>query len=386
MSALIQSKTVRLALLVPGDNSPKWNMIFPAGYTMYRGDMPGGSCTYDAEFFASILKNWKRMDEESRKVGGEGLRLPVDYFHRGESLVPNDTLPAEEKVASGWIIELKVEPSGLWGLIDWTERARKMILADELAGLSPSFHPDAPNKWDGGTQGPTLYGAGLLNDPFLTQMPRVAASNTPPKTAPAATTPKEKHMDKKQICAMLGLAEDSADDVVMQAIHALKNPPAPPAPAPAPAPPPAAVAQAALMSARAEKLELANKELSDVATKLSARVQALETEKQDVEVKHLCEELVNARRILPTGTEAVVKMCKALGIDEGRKYFSALPVMAIPTNVVGIDSNGVEAPEEKARQEQEAALIKQGRTPAEAKRAVIMANPKLVTGKPLPKA
>ena len=377
MIALIQSKTVRLALLVPGDDSPKWNMIFPAGYTMYRGDMPGGSCTYDAEFFASILKNWKRMDEESRKAGGEGLRLPVDYFHRGESLVPNDNLPAEEKVASGWITDLKVESSGLWGLIDWTERARKMILADELAGLSPSFHPDAPNKWDGGTQGPTLFGAGLLNDPFLTQMPRVAASNTPPKTAPAATTPKEKHMDKKQICAMLGLAEDSADDVVMQAIHALKNPPAPA---------PAAVAQAALMSARAEKLELANKELSDVATKLSARVQALETEKQDTEVKHLCDELVNARRILPTGTEAVVKMCKALGIDEGRKYFSALPVMPIPTSTVGLGSDGTEAPEEKARQAQEAELIKQGRTPAEAKRAVILSNPKLVTGKQLPKA
>lgn len=195
-------------------------------------------------------------------------------------------------------------------------------------------------------------------------------------------------MDKKQICAMLGLAEDSADDVVMQAIHALKNPPAPPAPAPAPhpAPAPAAVAQAALMSARAEKLELANKELSDVATKLSARVQALETEKQDVEVKHLCDELVAARKVTPTGTDAVVKMCKALGIDEGRKYFSALPVMAIPTTALGLDSNGTVPPEEKERQDQEQALIKQGRTPAEAKRAVILANPKLVTGKPLPKA
>jgi hypothetical protein len=58
--------------------------------------------------------------------------------------------------------------------------------------------------------------------------------------------------------AMLGLAEDSADDVVMQAIHALKNPPAPPAPAPAPAPPPAAVAQAALMSIGANQITTAN--------------------------------------------------------------------------------------------------------------------------------
>ena len=174
------------------EGGAKWNMLFPMGATMYRSDLPGGSLTYDAEFFDAMLRNWKRCDEESRKVSGEGFRLPVDYFHRGESF--GDNLPVADKVASGWIIDLQVRPTGLFGLVRWLDDARELILADKLAYLSPTFHPDGPNKWDGGAQGPTLYGAALLNDPFLTQMPRVAASNAPPQ---------ENTMDLKQLCAIL---------------------------------------------------------------------------------------------------------------------------------------------------------------------------------------
>ena len=181
------------------DGAPKWNPIFPADTTRYRSDMPGGEITLDKDFFSAMLENWK-------KVGAP--KLKVDYFHRGNS---TDDLPREEKVASGWIIDLRIGATGqLEGLFDWTEEARGRIGRKELQFFSPEFHPDALDVMSGGRQGPTLYGGALLNDPFLMDLPPVAATRTP----------KETHTMNKlfaAVCAALNLPENTDEDTAMAA-------------------------------------------------------------------------------------------------------------------------------------------------------------------------
>jgi len=321
MSALIRGKSMRLASVPTGDVGGKWNLLFPAGITRHRADFPGGELTFDEKFLSTLVDNWGRLGRPE---------LPVDYFHRGESV--NDGLPVEEKVAAGWISDLRTTPDGVEALITWTDRARGHIQADELRYLSPTFAIDAPDKLEGGMQGPTLYGAALLNDPFLTELPRVAASNTPPSPAPAATTHKEKHMalNAKAICALLGVPDDSEEGAIMEALA--KKCTVPAAPAPEAQVPPAAMAA---LSSKAERLELANDTLKTSLSAAVKRVEELEAAAATEKMTRLCDELISAKKVLPAQREQVVAMAKATSIDDARKFFSALSTLPINTQEHG---------------------------------------------------
>lgn len=323
MTALLRGAGVRLAAFAPGESpGGKWCQLFPLNVTRHRGDFPGGEITFDSGFLSTMVANWVKSGRHA---------LPVDYFHRGGSA--NDGLPVEEKVASGWIEDLRLGPSGLEALINWTERARGHIQADELRYLSPSFSVDGNDKQNGGRQGPTLHGAALLNDPYLEELPRVAASNTPPTTAPAATTPKkETHMDKKQICTALGLPEDTTDEMLSAAMAKCKAYLAAPVVDPATQPAPAAMAA---LSSKAEKLELANDTLKTSLSAAVKRVEELEAAAATEKMTRLCDELISAKKVLPAQREQVVAMAKATSIDDARKFFSALSTLPINTQEHG---------------------------------------------------
>ena len=83
--------------------------------------------------------------------------LPIDYEHatqfKGEK--------GEMVPAAGWLKELEVRGHGVWGKVEWTERARKMIEAKEYRFISPAF---MHNK-DG--QVTRIIGAALTNRPNL---------------------------------------------------------------------------------------------------------------------------------------------------------------------------------------------------------------------------
>lgn len=340
------SKLLRLdglGVAAPGEEkAPKWNQLFVPG-TFHRADFPDGAITFDGAFFARIVENWKR----------EGARpLPVDYFHRGET---GDDLPLEEKLAAGWISDLQVRPDGVWGLIGWTERARGHILADELRYLSPTFSTDGLDRSTGQSQGPTLFGAALLNDPFLKELPRVAASASPPSTPNPPH--QEKQMDPTQqlaaLMAALGLPpdmkhEDAVAKCTAMAQHcASMPPPGTPAANGVTAPVGAANAvpnpnleqgtshDAGLPNADNAKsdpmipmsrdgvkaLELANKKVVELAE----RVKQLEADKFDAAVIALSDKLLADRRITPAQRAEVGTYAKAVGLSAAESFFSKLP-------------------------------------------------------------
>lgn len=182
-----------------------WCSLFPLG-TWHRSDFPNGKLDLTPELLAQFIANWK---------AGGSPPLPVDYNHE------------EDGPAAGWIEDLRLSATGeLEGAIKWTDEAAEDIKADRRRYLSPTWAMQHVNRRTGAKGGPWLYGAALLNDPFYDSMPRVAASaalsaaSSPTHQPTEALAGQEKRMDKKRICAALGLPEDCGDEEVMAAIEA----------------------------------------------------------------------------------------------------------------------------------------------------------------------
>lgn len=181
-----------------------WCQLFPLG-KWARRDFPGGELELTPSLFETFIANW-------RAAGAPAL--PVDYEHK------------EDGPASGWIEDLRVSATGeLQGAIKWTDDAADDIKADRRRYLSPTWAMQHVNRRTGDKGGPWLFGAALTNSPFFDSMPRVAASAAsaaqPPTTSTTeALAGQEKHMNKKRICAALGIPEDCGDDEVMSAIEA----------------------------------------------------------------------------------------------------------------------------------------------------------------------
>ncbi len=314
---------------------PKWNKLFPLGATKFRADFPNGKLTFDKAFLTTMASNYVAMGKP---------RLKVDYFHRGHSA--EDGVSIDDKVASGKIIDVELREDGLYGLFDWTSRARDYIHSEEIDQLSPEFHPNFVSRDTGKPQGPTLLGAGLLNDPFLKELPRVAATDFEPSTGHPLTS-KEGFapMDKKLICAALGIPDDTADDAVMAKLTDVVSKSAVDGKSAEDAKAETAVAKAS-DSAKALKLS----EVEGVVTKLSddnkalaAQVSTLQSEKRATEVSAFFGKLVTEGRVTPamrTGLEAIALKD---GIEAVRFLESSAPVVSMTEKGVP----GAVVPEDK---------------------------------------
>jgi|GEM_PF-6660129 len=295
------------------DGSAKWCQLFPIGVVKHRADFPNGKIVFDTKFLTSMVNNWLEEGSPQRAI---------NYFHRGTS--DGDATPISEKIAAGWIQGLQLREDGLWALIAWTEKARGFILADELRYLSPEFTTDGLNKATGKRQGPTLLGAALLNDPYLTELPRVAASEKP-EAEPSAIGAR---MDKKQLCDALGLAEDVADEEVTKAIAELVE-----------------AKNASALSATETATKLGELESSTVTLteKLSAsekRVAELESEKRTAEVKSFVDGLVKAGKVTPAIRENVEAIGLSSGVDAIKFFEKAVPAVSMTEIGVPAGSNG----------------------------------------------
>lgn len=109
-----------------------------------------------------MLRSFKKnFDAKAR--GYEDGKLPVDYFHEND------------KVAGGWMsgIELQNDDSELWAEVEWTPKAAQMLADGELRYISAEFNFNYRHNEGGKTFGPTLFGAGLTNRPFIKGMQAV---------------------------------------------------------------------------------------------------------------------------------------------------------------------------------------------------------------------
>lgn len=295
------------------ETGPKWHLVMPLG-EWHRPDYPDGAITVDDNYVASMVANFKKLPA--------GTWLPTDYHHWGSS---NDVMPLDNKVASGWVHDLRASPSGLEALIDWTDAARARIRAKELLQFSPEWFHNGIDITTGKPQGPTFAGGALLNDPyFLGHLPRVAATEQP---ATQNQPPKETHMEKKKLIALLaaagvtGLTEATPESEIELALGKLR----------AANPEGEAAKLSAAVSAGQAPLKAA---LDDAHKKLAAQAEQLaklEAKATADATEALISDLVRGRwndgkqgHIVAAQHDQVRAYVKACGVEEAQKFFAAM--------------------------------------------------------------
>lgn len=129
---------------LPPGAAPDWVHILPAGRIIGRD---GRSFTLGDP--AAVIAAFR----------AGSIDLPIDYEHQNnkEEARLRGPIPA-----AGWIKELEARDTGLWGRVEWTDRARKMIANKEYRYLSPVISYDPKT-----TEVVKITGAGLVHSPNL---------------------------------------------------------------------------------------------------------------------------------------------------------------------------------------------------------------------------
>ncbi|MCS4503888.1 phage protease [Arhodomonas aquaeolei] len=184
-------------------NAGREVQLIPAGEFRARDGRPHG------------LRAWiMNADTASRVIAlGEARETPfvIDYEHQ--------TLSAETSgqpaPAAAWFTELEWrEGDGLYATdVEWTERARAMIEADEYRFVSPVF------KYDPETgEVRELLMAAVTNDPAIDGIADLAAARY------LATTDdhEEASTVDEETLKLLGLDKDASEDKIREAVEALR--------------------------------------------------------------------------------------------------------------------------------------------------------------------
>lgn len=145
----------------------------------------------------------------------EGIKndLAFDYEHQSLNALENGR-PAP---ASGWLKRLEWRSGlGLFGFVEWTEKARAMIKAREYRYVSPVFYTSKKNQRQ---ILPYLGVSALVTNPAIDGMAEaIAASADAPQNPPESII-----MDIKQLLALLGLPETATEAEAIAKIKALST-------------------------------------------------------------------------------------------------------------------------------------------------------------------
>lgn len=327
MSARLQ-KTIFFAfgnaLEKPAGTDAKWVKIASVGGPYHRADF-AKPITFTQTFFAAMVSNWAAEGKPER---------PWNYLHRGQSSGPE---PLAEKLAAGWIKDLEARPDGLYALTAWTEKARGLILADELRYPSIEFHEDAFDPKLGKRNGPKLFGCALLNDPFLTDLPAVEAS----------ANPKESSMLKlAAVALMIGLTESATEEQVNERIKAMKDAEAREAEA------------AKKLAAADERVKLADQGTGELLKKLSEQMATQAEELKQLRTDRAAEGLIALQsklqaegRILAAEKELVATLVSKMGLTEATKFTATWPAKVdLKERGVATKPEGEISPEDAQKQ------------------------------------
>jgi phage I-like protein len=142
----VSCHTVELSQTIDPASREQWVHLLPAGKFSGRD----GRGPYS-------VANMEALIEKTKQRAGK-MPLPVDYEHQIDNAAEN----GQPAPAAGWIKGLKAAANGVWGLVEWTEKAADFIKSKEYKYLSPVF---SFNKETGNIS--AIFRAGLTNNPNL---------------------------------------------------------------------------------------------------------------------------------------------------------------------------------------------------------------------------
>jgi phage I-like protein len=302
-----------IALLSDGATEPPKELrLFAAGFI----ETTKGVFKFDDESCSSVMRCWQEI----------GRDYPFDYEH-ASVFAMFATDPAEAGKAAGWF-KPEVRNGECWATgIEWTPKAREKILAKEFRYTSPTFrHDDESRVLE-------LYACALTNDP-ATKGAKPVINHRGPAAAPASPSgdEKETHM-LKLLAARLGLPDTSTEAEVVAALSRHQDK--------ARADADAIAALVALSDkstvneasgvfqawkAGAEQVTALSAKVSD----LSAKLDAVEKAKLEVEIDTLVKGAVAAGK-LPPANEKLAREMGAKDIAMLRAWVEALPVVVTPS-------------------------------------------------------
>lgn len=140
--------------LANGDKAaPEWIELFPAGPQLTAVDGRKWTANPSAVLAAFAARN--------------GRPLPVDYEHA--QAIKAGT--GDEAPAAGWIVAVEERAGAIWGKVEWTPRAARLIADREYRYISPEFQRDKAGRIL------RLDGAALVNRPALEELVALASQS-----------------------------------------------------------------------------------------------------------------------------------------------------------------------------------------------------------------
>jgi len=289
-------------LAATGNGAPEWIELFPAGPDLVAVDGRKWTANPSAVVAAFAARN--------------GRPLPVDYEHA--QYIKAGT--GDETPAAGWIVAVEDRAGAVWGKVEWTPRAARLIADREYRYVSPEFQ----RAEDGLIL--QLDGAALVNRPALETLTALAArQQTQGATMKTIATAlglaetadeagilarlTEQAGERTALCAALKLDGSADHAAVLAAIAALQE---------------AAPAATELAAVKASL---------DTAT---ARIAELETAGHRRDVDAALDEATAQGKITPATRDTYREMCAdAAGLARFRALAAKLPVIADPSRLDG---------------------------------------------------
>jgi phage I-like protein len=172
--------------------APEWVLLFKEGWNEIDGE-------------GKFLVDRRAYDIVAKKIAGRGNDIVFDYEHQ--------TLEGTKAPAAGWIKEIRYDDGvGIMARLDWTDEATQYIVKGEYRYFSPVFAVRKSDK-----RVTDIHSVALTNAPKTNHL-------TPLLAKLGATLEEENDMDfLKKIIAKLGLAEDTSEEKVLEAVVALKD-------------------------------------------------------------------------------------------------------------------------------------------------------------------
>lgn len=239
------------------------------------------------------------------------LEPVVDYDHQTDLAAVKDvggTAPA-----SGWIKEMEARADGIWGRIEWTEKAKAALHAREYRYFSPVF----PHSKSTGRVMAILRG-GLTNKPNLALGALASEADQPHG---------DTDLDKSKLAKALGLSDDATEDDIHAAITAMN----------AKAAGLALAAQAAGLAADAAASDVvtainakgAADDKGDVVVALQAEVNQLKADRAKEQAEAAVDAAIKAGKVTPAARDTFIALHSS-----NREQFDAIvaaaPVIVTP--------------------------------------------------------
>jgi hypothetical protein len=135
---------------------------------------PAGPFEMTSKTFSEIVSNFERR----------GLPVPFDFEHASEADATQGSVPQDGSPAPAWVHRMDNRgPAGLWGLVEWLDKARRLIQSGEYAFLSPAIRFGCKDPVTGAQVGARLTSVALTNQPFLTGLDQLRAAKDAPVDA-----------------------------------------------------------------------------------------------------------------------------------------------------------------------------------------------------------